>query len=66
MHTYILVIVWFVGAGLAGIALFFPVYNDYLIVSSVGWATIITSSALIFYEMKRIKAEDRKKELPKS
>lgn len=63
MHIHILLAIWFVGAAIAGGALFIPVYNNYVIVGTIGWITIIASSALIFYEMKRIRAEDRKKEM---
>lgn len=63
MHVYILLAIWFAGAFIAGGALLIPVYVQYVIVGAIGWATICASSALIFYEMKKIKAEDKKKEL---
>ena len=63
MHIYILLAIWFAGALTAGGALLIPIYNQYVIVGAIGWVTIISSSALIFYEMKRIRAEDKKKEL---
>ena len=63
MHIYILLAIWFAGAAIAGGALFIPVYNNYVIVGAIGWITISASSALIFYEMKRIREEDRKKEM---
>ena len=63
MHIYILIAIWFAGIATAGIALFFPVYSDYVIVGAAGWITVAASSGLILYEIKRIRAEDRKKEL---
>ncbi len=63
MHMYILIAIWFAGAITAGIALIIPVYTNYVIVGAIGWAIVCISSGLIFYEMKRIRAEDRKKEL---
>jgi hypothetical protein len=63
MHIYILIVIWFAGAITAGIALLIPVYNNYVIVGTIGWMTICISSGLIFYEMKRIRAEDKNKEM---
>ena len=57
-----LIIVWWAGAGIATVALFFQVYNDFLIGSIIGWAVVVVATGLIFFEMKRIKAEDKKKE----
>ncbi|HEY7733861.1 MAG TPA: hypothetical protein VIB07_03625 [Nitrososphaera sp.] len=61
MNIYILVVAWFVGAGIAGTALLIPVYSQYLVVSVAGWITICAATGLIVYEIKRIRAEDRKK-----
>jgi hypothetical protein len=61
VNIYILVLAWFVGAAIAGIALLIPIYSQYLIVSAAGWITICAASGLIVYEIKRIRAEDRKK-----
>ncbi|AFU59778.1 hypothetical protein Ngar_c28590 [Candidatus Nitrososphaera gargensis Ga9.2] len=63
MHIYILIAIWFVGIATAAVALFMPVYSDYVIVGVVGWITVGASTGLILYEIKRIRAEDRKKEL---
>ena len=63
MHIYVLIVIWFAGIATAGIALLMPHYSDYLIVGIAGWITIAISSGLIIYEIKRIRAEDRKKEL---
>ncbi len=63
MHIYILIAIWFAGIGTAGIALFMPQYWDYVVVGAAGWITVGASTGLILYEIKRIRAEDRKKEL---
>jgi hypothetical protein len=63
MHVYILLAIWFAGAATAGGALFIPVYTSYVIVGAIGWIILSLSTVLIFYEMKRIRAEDRKKEM---
>jgi hypothetical protein len=41
----------------------FEDYSNYATIGTVGWAIIAASSAMIFYEIKRIRSEDRKKEL---
>jgi hypothetical protein len=59
-----LIIVWWVGAILAGISLVIPVYEVYLIVGISGWIIMLISTSLIIYKIKKIKNEDRSKELP--
>jgi FtsH-binding integral membrane protein len=61
-----LIIVWWVGAVLAGISLFIPLYEVYLIVGITGWIMMLISTALIIYMIKKIKKEDRSKELPQN
>jgi hypothetical protein len=63
MQTYILVAIWFAGIATAGIALMLEDYSNYAIIGAAGWTTVVTSSGMILYEIKRIRAEDRKKEL---
>jgi len=63
MQIYILIAIWFAGIGTAGIALLLPQYSDFFIVGAAGWITVASSSGLILYEIRRIRAEDRKKEL---
>jgi hypothetical protein len=63
MQIHILVTVWFAGIATTGIALFFEDYSNYAIIGTVGWAIVAASSGMIFYEIKRIRSEDRKKEL---
>lgn len=54
-------ILWFVGAAVAGLALLIPDYWVYVMVGAAGWITVCGSSAFIIYEIKRIRAEDKKK-----
>jgi hypothetical protein len=61
-----LIIVWWVGAALAGISLFIPMYEVYLIVGITGWIIMPISTCLIIYMIKKIKKEDRSKELPQN
>ena len=44
-------------------AIFIPVYSNFVIVGAIGWITVAVSTGLILYEIKKIRAEDRKKEL---
>ena len=64
MNRYLtaLILVWWAGAGIATVAIFVPIYENYLVVSGVGWVVVAVVTGLIFVEMRRIKAEDKKKE----
>jgi len=55
------VVTWFIGAAVAGLALLIPDYWTFFAVGSIGWSTVSCSSALIIYEIKRTRAEDKKK-----
>jgi ABC-type glycerol-3-phosphate transport system permease component len=59
-----LIIVWWIGAVLAGISLAIPSYEVYRIVGLTGWIIMLISTSLIIYMIKKIKKEDRSKELP--
>ena len=61
-----IIIVWWVGAALAGISLVIPIYDVYLIVGITGWMVMLISTSLIIYRIKKIKKEDRSKELPQN
>jgi FtsH-binding integral membrane protein len=55
----ILIIIWWIGAGIASIAIVIHRYEQYTIVGTAGWIITIASTALIIYEIKRIKEEDK-------
>lgn len=61
MQLYIPIASWFAGAIVAAVALFLPDYWTFFAVGAVGWATVCGSTAVIIYEMRRIRAEDKKK-----
>ena len=61
MQLYILVVTWFIGAAVAGLALLIPDYWTFFAIGAIGWITVSCSSALIIYEIKRTRAEDKKK-----
>jgi hypothetical protein len=65
-NLQILIIVWWVGAALAGISLVIPIYEIYLFVGISGWIIMLISTSLIIYMIKKIKKEDRSKELPQN
>ena len=56
----ILIILWWIGAVIAGISLLIPQYNYYLIVSCLGWITMAITSGLIKYPIKRKNKESQK------
>jgi 4-hydroxybenzoate polyprenyltransferase len=60
-----LIIIWWLGAVTAAISLFTPLFSAYVILGSIGWAIVLSTTALIIYEIKRIKEEDKKKQLAK-
>jgi FtsH-binding integral membrane protein len=55
----ILIIIWWIGAGIASTAIVIHRYEQYTIVGTAGWIITIASTALIIYEIKRIKEEDK-------
>ena len=63
MQIHILVTIWFAGIAITGIALLLEDYSSYTVIGTVGWTIVAASSGMIFYEIKRIRSEDRKKEL---
>jgi flagellar biosynthesis protein FliR len=56
----ILIILWWVGAVIAGISLLIPQYNYYLIGGSLGWIMVVITSGLIIYAIKRNNKESQK------
>jgi hypothetical protein len=63
MQIHLLVTIWFVGLATTGIALLLEDYSNYAVVGTAGWTIVVASSGMIFYEIKRIRSEDRKKEI---
>jgi hypothetical protein len=63
MQIHLLVTIWFVGLATTGIALLLEDYSNYAAVGTAGWTIVVASSGMIFYEIKRIRSEDRKKEM---
>ncbi len=63
MQIHLLVTIWFVGIATTGIALLLEDYSNYAAVGTAGWTIVVASSGMIFYEIKRIRSEDRKKEM---
>jgi hypothetical protein len=63
MQIYILVTIWFAGIVTTGIALLFDDYSNYAVIGTAGWTIVVASSGMIFYEIKRIRSDDRKKEI---
>jgi hypothetical protein len=59
-NLQILIISWWIGAAVALFSFLIPVYIHYLIVGTIGWTIILSSTVLIIYEIKKIKAEDKK------
>ena len=55
----ILIVIWWIGAAIAGIAIVFHKYEQYALVGTIGWIITISSTALIIYEIRRIKEEDK-------
>jgi hypothetical protein len=60
-----LIIIWWSGAVTAAISLLIPLYSAYVTIGSTGWAVVLSTTALIIYEIKRIKEEDKKRQLAK-
>ena len=55
----ILIIMWWIGAGIACLAVVIHRYDEYALVGTIGWIITIVSTALIIYEIKRIKEENK-------
>jgi hypothetical protein len=63
IRIQILVIIWWLGAITSAVSLLASTYSAYVIVGVAGWSVVAITSALIIYEIKRIKEEDKKKQL---
>ena len=58
-----LIIIWWIGAGIAVSEFLIRIYEIYVVVGICGWSIIFISTMLIINEIRRIKLEDKKKGL---
>jgi hypothetical protein len=56
-----LIIIWWIGAGIAASDFLIRIYEIYVVVGICAWFIIFTSTMLIINEIRRIKLEDKKK-----
>jgi 4-hydroxybenzoate polyprenyltransferase len=59
----ILIIIWWVGAAVAAGSLLIHICELYVTVGILGWAVVLITTALIIYEIKIIKQEDKRREM---
>jgi hypothetical protein len=59
----ILIIIWWIGAAFAAGSLLIEIYELYVIVGIGGWIVVLITTALIVYEIKSIKQEDKRREM---
>jgi hypothetical protein len=60
INLQILIILWWVGAIISGVALLIPQYKYYVILGSIGWITVGLTSGLIIYAIKRNNKESQR------
>jgi 4-hydroxybenzoate polyprenyltransferase len=58
-----LIIIWWIGAAVAAGSLLIQIYELYIIVGILGWTVVLITTALIIYEIKIIKQEDKRREM---
>ena len=63
INLQILIIIWWIGAAVAAGSLLIHIYELYVIVSILGWSVVLITTALIVYEIKIIKQEDKRREM---
>ena len=63
INLQILIIIWWIGAGIAASDFLIRIYEIYVIIGIAGWFIISISTVLIINEIRRIKEEDKKKGL---
>ena len=63
INLQILIIIWWIGAAIAAGSLLIQIYELYVIVSILGWSVVLITTALIIYEIKIIKQEDKRREM---
>ncbi len=52
INVQVLLVMWCVGAVVAGVALLIPVYSIFLIVGSIGWISVVVITILFFMVLK--------------
>ncbi len=60
INLQILIILWWVGAIVSGVALLIPQYKYYFILAFIGWITVGITSGLIIYSIKRNNKESKR------
>ena len=60
INLQILIILWWIGAIVAGLSLLIPQYIYFFIVGSVGWITVVIASGLIIHAIKRNDKESQR------
>lgn len=63
INLQILIIIWWIGATVAAGSLLIHIYELYVIVGILGWSVVLITTALIVYEIKIIKQEDKRREM---
>jgi hypothetical protein len=63
INLQILIIIWWIGAGIAASDFLIRIYEIYVVIGIAGWFIISISTVLIINEIRRIKLEDKKKGL---
>ena len=63
INLQILIIIWWIGAAVAAGSLLIHIYEVYVIVGILGWSVVLITTALIVYEIKIIKQEDKRREM---
>jgi hypothetical protein len=53
INIQILLLIWCIGAAIAAIALLIPIYSIFLLVGSIGWASVTIITFLILYGLKK-------------
>jgi len=56
----VLIVLWWIGAIVAGLSLLIPQYTYYVMVGSIGWITVVIASGLIIYAIKRNNEESQR------
>ena len=63
INLQILIIIWWIGAAIAAGSLLIKIYELFVIVGILGWSVVLITTALIVYEIKIIKQEDKRREM---